>query len=307
MILITGDTHREFNRLSKIQNNDGNMVIILGDACINYFLDDRDIELKKYLNDMNIPLFCIQGNHEERPENISSYEEKTMFGGKVFIEKEFPNLIFAKNGELYTIDGKSVLVIGGAYSIDKEYRLLYGSQWFSEEQLSEEEKKEIFSKYKGKHVDIILSHTCPLKYEPTEAFLEGFDQSKVDKSMEKFLDKIEENVDYDKWYCGHYHIEKKIDKLEFMFGRIKVFGKDEFYPKYDENGYEMIRDYCRQDDVFNNSEVCCPKCNGKNIVIQKGDGETIYGFDTIAVICEDCKKVYGFSDVNYKNGCPKEL
>ena len=81
MILITGDTHREFNRLSKIKNNDGNMVIILGDACINYFLDDRDIELKKYLNDMNIPLCCIQGNHEERPENISSYEEKTMFGG----------------------------------------------------------------------------------------------------------------------------------------------------------------------------------------------------------------------------------
>ena len=26
--------------------------------------------------------------------------------------------------------------------------------------------------------------------------------------MEKFLDDVEEKLDYDKWYCGHYHIEK---------------------------------------------------------------------------------------------------
>ena len=35
-----------------------------------------------------------------------------MFGGKVFIEKDYPNLIFAKDGEEYIIAGKKVLVIG---------------------------------------------------------------------------------------------------------------------------------------------------------------------------------------------------
>lgn len=25
-----------------------------------------------------------------------------------------------------------------------------------------------------------------------------------------------------------------------MFGRMKVFNKDEFFPKYDRNGYEII-------------------------------------------------------------------
>ena len=43
--------------------------------------------------------------------------------------------------------------------------------------------------------------------------------------MEHFLDKIEENIDYDKWYCGHYHIEKEIDKLEFMYESVKVLRK----------------------------------------------------------------------------------
>lgn len=304
MIYITGDTHRDFYRLYSIENNNDNMVIILGDAGINYCLNEEDSKLKKHLNDMNIKLFFIQGNHEERPENITSYKEIDMFDGKVFIEDDYPNLIFAKNGELYKVDGKSVLVIGGAYSVDKDYRLMYGHKWFEEEQLNEHEKKEILDKYSGKHVDIILSHTCPLKYEPTEVFISGIDQSKVDKSMEIFLDKVEEKVDYDKWYCGHYHTEKQIDKLEFMFGRIKVFNKDEFYPKYDDNGYEIIRDYCSQSKIM---EKVCPKCKSKNFILLKGKGFNIIGCDIIGIICNDCKKVYGFNDVKYDYNCPKEL
>ena len=223
MIYITGDTHRDFTKLNNIDKNKDNMLIILGDAGINYYLNDEDKRLKEYLNSYNIKLFCIQGNHEERPENISTYKEVDMFGGKVFIESNYPNLIFAKNGELYTINDKKVLVIGGAYSIDKNYRLIYGYKWFKDEQLTKEEMNNILDKYKDKHIDIILSHTCPLKYEPTEVFMKGIDQSKVDKTMEIFLDKVEENVDYDKWYCGHYHTEKQIDKIEFMFESIKIF------------------------------------------------------------------------------------
>ena len=306
MIYITGDTHREIYRLHDIEKNKDNMLIILGDAGINYYLDERDKLLKEQLNSYNIKLFCVQGNYEERPENISTYKEVDMFGGKVFIEEEYPNLIFAKNGELYDIDNKKILVIGGAYSVDKNYRIIYGYPWFKNEQLRKEEMNNILNKYKGQHIDIVLSHTCPLKYEPTEVFMKGINQSDVDKSMEKFLDKVEESIDYDKWYCAHYHTEKQISKLEFMFGRIKVFDKDEFYPKYDRNGYEIVRDFYSQDEVMG-IDVFCPKCKSKNILIQKGDGHRINGADFIAVICHDCKKVYGFNDVKYKSSCPKEL
>lgn len=283
------------------------MLIILGDAGINYCLNDEDIRYKEYLKRFKIKLFCIRGNHEERPENINSYKEVEMFGGKVFIEDDYPNLIFAKDGEVYNIDGKSVLVIGGAYSVDKEYRIMYGYKWFKDEQLITKEMNNILDKVKGKHFDIVLTHTCPYKYEPIEVFMKGLDQSKVDKSTEHFLDEIEENIDYDKWYCGHYHTEKQIDKIEFMFGRIKVFGKDEFVPKYNRDGYEIIRDYCGQNDIHKYGNVVCPKCKSKNIIMQKGDGHDIYGLDEIAIICNDCKKVYGFNDVKYKPNCPKEI
>lgn len=306
MIYITGDTHREFYKLHDVEKNKDNMLIILGDVGINYYLDERDKKLKEQLNSYNIKLFCIQGNHEERPENISTYKEIDMFGGKVFIEEEYPNLIFAKNGELYDIDNKKVLVIGGAYSVDKNYRIIYGYPWFKDEQLNKEEMDNILNKYKGQYIDIVLSHTCPLKYEPTEVFMKCIDQSDVDKSMEKFLDRVEESINYDKWYCGHYHTEKQIDKLEFMFGRIKVFNKDELYPKYDRNGYEIIRDAYSQDEVMR-KDIFCPKCNSKNILIQKGEEHRINGSNFIAVICHDCKKVYGFNDVKNKPNCPKEL
>ena len=222
MIYITGDTHRDFTRLNNMKFYKDDMLIILGDSGINYSLTIEDYDVKDHLNKLGIKIFCIRGNHEERPENIETYEESNLFGGKVFIEKDYPNLIFAKDGEEYNIYGKSVLVIGGAYSVDKDYRLMYGYKWFKDEQLTKEEMYNIYNKVKGKHYDIVLTHTCPYKYEPVEVFLGGIDQSRVDKSMELFLDKIEESINYDKWYCGHFHTEKIIDKVEFMFERVRI-------------------------------------------------------------------------------------
>ena len=225
MIYITGDTHRDFSRLDEMEFNKDDILIVLGDASINYCLNEEDNGFKEYLKKYNVKMFCIRGNHEERPENLSTYKEINMFGGKVFIEEAYPYLIFAKDGEEYNIDGKRVLVIGGAYSVDKEYRLMYGYKWFRDEQLTKEEMDIIYNKVKGKHYDVVLTHTCPYKYEPVEVFLSGINQSKVDKSMEHFLDKIEDSIEYDKWYCGHYHTEKRIDKVEFMFESIKLFGE----------------------------------------------------------------------------------
>lgn len=70
---------------------------------------------------------------------------------------------------------------------------------------------------KENEIDIVLSHTCPYKYEPIEVFLAGVDQRTVDASTEKWLDKIEESIKYKAWFCGHWHINKRIDKMHFLF------------------------------------------------------------------------------------------
>lgn len=223
MFYITGDTHGKFSRIEKFckryNTTQDDILIILGDAGINYNSAKADLMKKHFLQSLPITLFAIHGNHENRPTNIMSYSEKLWHDGLVYYEENYPNILFGKDGEIYDFDGKKVIVIGGAYSVDKYQRLAYGYPWYYDEQPSDE-IKDFVEKQLDKHnwnIDIILSHTSPICYEPKEAFLPGLDQSKVDKSTEMWLGSIEYKLNYKKWYCGHYHIEKKIDKIEFMF------------------------------------------------------------------------------------------
>lgn len=228
MIYITGDKHADFKEVfyfcysNKTSLND--ILIILGDSGINYYANEKDCYLKNSLLQYPITLFCIHGNHEERPENIKSYKTKRFHDGIVYYEEEYPNILFAKDGEIYRFNDKKVLVIGGAYSVDKYFRLERGYNWYESEQPNEKTKARILELAdKIKRVDIVLSHTCPYKYLPREMFIEGIDQSTVDNSTEEFLDKIEEKLTYQTWYCGHYHTDKKVDKIRFMFHDIKEF------------------------------------------------------------------------------------
>ena len=228
LIYITGDTHGNFDRIMyfchRMQTTKEDILIVLGDAGINYYLNDRDLLLKRFLDRMPITLFCIHGNHEQRPYVIPSYTEMMWHGGNVYMEKEHPSILFAKDGEIYDFNGKKAIAIGGAYSVDKFYRLARHYRWYDNEQPSEDIKQTVEGRLElmGWKIDYVLSHTTPLKYEPVEVFLPMIDQSTVDKSTEIWLGEIEERLTYEKWYCGHYHTEKKVDRIQLMFEDIEM-------------------------------------------------------------------------------------
>lgn len=224
MFYLTGDTHGDFARVFQFVKKNPevtaeDVMIVLGDAGLNYFGDYRDDLKKEPLSKRPMTIFCIHGNHERRPESLSTYKETVWRGGVVYIEKQYPNLLFAKDGEVYDFDDKKALVIGGAYSVDKYYRLQRGLHWFEDEQPSEETKRRIeqWLDETNWQVDIVLSHACPYQYRPVEVFLSGLDQSTVDSSTEEWLETVEQKLDYKRWYCGHYHTDKVIDKLRFFF------------------------------------------------------------------------------------------
>ena len=228
MFYITGDTHGDFSRYipftARAKPTENDVMIILGDVGLNYYKGKKDEQRKKFVNDFPFTTFCIHGNHEMRPTDIESYETKLFCGGTVWYEEKYPKILFAKDGEIYRFGEYDCIVIGGAYSVDKYYRLMNGWSWFENEQPTAEIKAYIDKQFESRNnkVDIVLSHTCPLKYQPTEVFLKGLDQSTVDKSTEQWLDTLENRIDYSLWYCGHYHTEKKIDKLRFMYESISM-------------------------------------------------------------------------------------
>lgn len=232
MIYITGDIHGDFRDLiafceaNEVSKDD--VIIILGDVGANFYLHGRDKQTKKKAAKIAATILCIHGNHEARPQSLPElYHEIEWRGGAVFVEDAWPNLLFAKDGEVYDLGGFKAIAIGGAYSIDWKWRVENDIPWFSDEQpdqVVKEHVEDVLSKLDWK-VDIVLSHTCPAKYTPIEAYFSGIDQSQVDKSTEEWLDTIEDRLTYQRWYCGHWHINKHIDKMDFLFSHVEVFGQ----------------------------------------------------------------------------------
>lgn len=226
MVYITGDIHGnpEFiiYRAQQLGLTKDDVLVLLGDVGANYYLNKRDDRMKEALSKyIEATILCIHGNHEARPSPTicEDYKIKIWNGGLVWHQEQYPNLLFACDGSVFDLDGKKCIALGGAYSVDKFYRIQHGYAWFADEQPDyliklnvEERLAEI-----GYQVDAVFSHTCPFKYEPVEMFISGIDQSKVDDSTERWLDEIEDKLDYKAWYCGHWHCNKHIDKMHFLF------------------------------------------------------------------------------------------
>lgn len=232
MVFLTGDTHGSFSRINDFCIEEGttqdDTMVILGDSGINYTSNEAlSRKLKQGLGKMPITLFNVHGNHEERPEKYpyGKYIEKEWNGGIVYVEEEYPNLLFAKDGEIYDINGKKTIIIGGAYSVDKYYRIKWGFNWFESEQPDEKIKEHVESVLEQHNwkIDAVFSHTCPYKYIPKHLFLDGIDQSTVDNATEKWLDSIEDRLEYKAWYFGHFHGYYQIDKMTMLFEEIIKF------------------------------------------------------------------------------------
>jgi len=245
---ITGDKHRNFEKVKQfcrhMNTRKQDVLIILGDSGFNYYNDYRDDKLKKEVSNLNITLFCLHGNKENRPQNVSTYGIRNFCGGKVYYEPRYPNIFFAIDGEVYTFDGKKYMVVGGAHSVDKIRCLEEGKPFWEDEMPDESTKKKVEKRLSVENNRIygMLTHTCPIGYLPTEMFLSTRQNADVkrkprstktknsfkpdiDRSTEEWLGKLEQQINYKVWYCGHYHIDKQIDKVNMMCHEIKPLHK----------------------------------------------------------------------------------
>lgn len=223
-IYICGDIHGSylpvwnFNKHLNLDSTD--TIIFLGDFGGNYYFGKKDKLFKQKLMDIGAQYFVIRGNHEERPSlcmerHPAEWHIEDFWCGKVYVEDKFPNIKYALDEPstyLIQCGNKFILtlVLPGAYSVDKYYRLEHGWSWFPMEQCNEKERKAgtTLARSWDKPWDLILSHTCPIIYEPTDLFLPFVDQSAVDKTTERWLGEIEYQVNYKLWCWGHYHANR---------------------------------------------------------------------------------------------------
>lgn len=115
MIYLTGDTHGGLQHIAhfcaRINTKPSGIMIILSDAGINFSGGWRDLCKKEFISTLPITRFCIHGNHEQRPSTIPSYAEMEWHSGTVYVEKLFPSILFAKDGEVCDLNGIQTIAI----------------------------------------------------------------------------------------------------------------------------------------------------------------------------------------------------
>ena len=147
----------------------------------------------------------VDGNHENFPK-IYAYPCEHWNGGK--IHKIRHNIFHLMRGQIYTIEGNTFFVMGGAYSIDK-YRRTEGVSWWQQELPNKEEYNEAIQNLEKENmsVDYILTHTAP-----TEIIRKmGHAPDLHDRELCGFLEWIMYEAHFKKWYFGHWHTDKDID------------------------------------------------------------------------------------------------
>lgn len=262
---VTGDCHGRFNKIINYfpfeGKNEDNALIILGDAGFNYYLNSTDRKAKVELQKLNLTIYVVRGNHEEHPKNIPTMVEwyDPEIQGTVYREEELPFIRYLMDGHAYLFNGYTTLVLGGAYSVDKWYRINnhYHKNgwcgWFQDEQLTDEEMESIFMEFHDKHFDFVLSHTCPLSWEPTDLFLNGIDQSSVDNTMEKWMDVFKDHITWNAWLFGHFHDDRLVrpgvemymndtENLDTIYERWTCGREPDWWLRKDPKYYEGVED-----------------------------------------------------------------
>lgn len=217
------------------------VVIVLGDFGTNYYLSKHDWKIKHHAAKFGYTIYALRGNHEQRASLVKNMEKvyDNFVHGYVYMEQEFPNIkYFADEVAEYEILDKKVLCIPGAYSVDKWYRLQNDWHWFAEEQLTAEEMSHAEEQFGGKHYDFIFSHTCPIGWEPRDLFLNCINQSKVDKTMEIWMEKFKDMIGWGIWCFAHYHTDRlERPHVEIFYEEVEDMDCiTARWKKYDETG-----------------------------------------------------------------------
>ena len=220
MLYTIGDLHGQSRLLDNFTIEPKSTIICLGDFGANFYLNHYDSTFKQNLKKYDCTFFVVRGNHEIRPSRMMNdfpdrWEKIEYCGNGAYREKEYPYIVYALDeAAIYEFEGLKTLVMGGAYSIDKDIRLLRDWPWFPDEQMSEEEMAAATNLLEENNwnVDLVLTHTAPSAFEPVDSFMSV--RKDVDRSMEIFFDRIERQLNYKLWCFGHYHIFKIMRSVE---------------------------------------------------------------------------------------------
>jgi len=227
-IIVCGDVHGCWGFLNElIKKEDPNIILQCGDfgywpsfdmkmAVDNPAPYIRATYKFNGIENDKTKIYWCDGNHEEFSKlNVIKNNET------------HPNVFYMKRGATLTLpDGRVVLFMGGAESIDKHYRI-QGLDWFPEELITQ---KDVYNLPDIK-VDIIISHTCPTEFNIYDGLM-----LKCNDPSRKALSTLLEKYNPSLWYFAHWHIYAEGSYKDTKWFCLNMSGEDNWWKVlYDKN------------------------------------------------------------------------
>lgn len=234
-ILFAGDSHGDLGYLGWVLHQadqfEVDHIVQLGD--FGYWEHrEHGVEFLDRLNDGleagGYNFFWLDGNHENHTLLRSRYQPD----GPTHIRS---NIIYLPRGTRWEWDGVSFLAIGGAYSMDKDWRIeqyrkkaRYSTsklsaakweQWWPEETITDDEVELAIA---GGAVDVVLAHDAPLTPDLALEFAKkGINFWKNDPNTtanRAQLQRVFDATNPSHWFHGHYHVDyvQKVDGCRFQ-------------------------------------------------------------------------------------------
>lgn len=101
------------------------------------------------------PIYWLDGNHEDFL--MLKRDHDALSERDSFIEIR-DNVFYSPRAHAFEWDGVRFMTVGGAMSIDKDWRVP-GESWFEEEEITDDD---VVAAAERGHVDVIMSHDAPL-------------------------------------------------------------------------------------------------------------------------------------------------
>jgi len=190
-IMVIGDLHMEFGRLNNLINKKKpDMILACGDLGFWPTISWGAPLTNICLQGTKKLLWC-DGNHEDH----WALRDRTT-------DELAPGIIYMPRGSTYTLDdGRTIMFMGGAHSIDRQWRTL-GADWFPEEVITQKDLQNL----PNKKVDIFITHTCPT--ELLHDMLKTDSRKKNDPSNHA-LSELWKMYKPDLHFFGHWHHYKE--------------------------------------------------------------------------------------------------
>ena len=220
-LMFIGDTHGDLSNFYYNMNRnllDDGTFIHVGDFGAGFnkkrttWLNKINLNLAKH----NIHMYVIRGNHDD----------PSFFQGN----HEYSNLILLKDYTILEIQGRKILLVGGAISVDRLLRIQshnkkYGATyWYNEEFVLQ---KDFLKTLDG--ITDVVTHTAPIMCYPNSGFpsfvhsyaledMNLLNELEVERTkMQEMYEILKENNNINNWYYGHFHAShtQKIDGTKF--------------------------------------------------------------------------------------------